>query len=83
MTQLSFYFQKGRFNQGREFKNIWTGAVFQGQKENKDYISLPYNHLPRTRRRGFISSLIQSRWFVISGPSGIIGEQMMVLPKQS
>lgn len=57
MTQLSFYFQKGIFNQGREFKNIWTGAVFQGQKENKDYIFLLYNHLPHTCRRGFISSL--------------------------
>lgn len=35
MTKFNFYFQKEKFSQGREFKNIWTGAMFQGQKENK------------------------------------------------
>lgn len=42
MTKFNFYFQKEKFSQGREFKNICAGTVFQGQKEkkSKDYIFL-------------------------------------------
>lgn len=66
MTKLIFYFQKRRFHQGRECKNIWAGAVFQGQKESKDYTFLTYNYLPHKRRGSPGRSLwVQSRWFVI------------------